>query len=77
MAMSQGALYQAAARVFQGLLPRSGSVSSAVLRVFLREHLLFISRYRNDDFLDEQSKRPADWLEPLSGLLNAALANFQ
>jgi hypothetical protein len=28
------------------------------------------------DFLDEQRERPAGWLEPLSRLLNAALATF-
>jgi hypothetical protein len=28
------------------------------------------------DFLDEQPERPAGWLEPLSRLLNAALATF-
>ena len=59
-----------------GLLPRSGSVSSAVLRVFLVSTFCSLALMVMTDFLDEQRERPAGWLEPLSRLLNAALATF-
>jgi hypothetical protein len=60
----------------RGLLPRSGSVSSAVLRVFLVSTFCSLAVIAMTDFLDEQPERPAGWLEPLSRLLNAALATF-
>src|SRR5215211_4741144 len=60
----------------RGLLPRSGSVSSAVLRVFLVSTFCSLALMAMTDFLGEQPQRPAGWLEPLTRLLNGALATF-